>query len=130
MGWLVPDCIKAIWEVVKKVGKLIWTLLTTSWGVLTGFTSLVMMAWDHIKAAFTVLTANFSAVWSTMLNGKDTCKALMAAGWPSSLANGYAFVNTYIPLAELLGFLGTMVGTICIMYLFRVVKSFLPTIAS
>jgi hypothetical protein len=128
--WWVPEWVEALWQVISKVFKIVWVLLTNPMGLLLATVSLWMTIYGYMKPVLSAIALNAGVIWDSMANAGGDAYTLMAAGWPSWLANGYAFVNAYLPVGESLVYFGIMVTTIVVCAVIRVVKSFVPTVAS
>lgn len=128
--WLLPDWIKAIWEVISKISKLIWVLITNAWKPLLGVSSLLALLWQKVKEVVGIIVDSVSGIWATISGAGSDAKTMMAAGWPPWMADAFAFGNGFFPVAETMLYFGIIISTFLVMTLVRIVKSFLPAVAT
>jgi len=122
--------VEAIWEVFSKIGKLVWVLLVNAWVPLLGLVTLIKYLWGSISDGIALLAAHTTALWAVLTDSINEYEAVMAAGWPSELANGIGFLNAFLPVTECCVFLGVLITAFFTCALIRVIKSWLPTVAS
>jgi len=127
---MIPDFVKAIWEVISKCYKLLWTLVTNAWPVLLAVSTFLGTMWEQIKTAFAAVYENIAAAVAVLVDAEEGAATAMSAGWPGWMANGLGYINQYFPVAECAAFFGVMITTLLLMTTLRVVKSCLPTVAS
>jgi hypothetical protein len=126
----LPDWVKAIWEVLSKVLKLTWTCFTIAWAPILGFVALIASNWQFIEHGYETFTTHAAVAWSILTSADGAMSYAANSGWPTWLANGLGYVNQYFPVGECAAMLGTLITTIVSMALLRVIKSFIPTLAS
>lgn len=126
---LVPSILRAFWGVYSTIGKLLWTFLKTTWHVLAAFGAILVALWPHLEGLLDWVADNSGAGWAVLTDAENAFQTAMAAGWPPQLANGVAFVNAYVPLAEAVAMLMSLFTLWVICVVVRIVKSCIPTMS-
>ncbi len=121
---------EAIWEVISKIGKLVWILLKSGWFVILGAVTFAKNLWAGIVAVYETVVTQANALWAVLTDANEGINSALAAGWPSGMAEGLGLVNTFIPVTESAVYLSILISAFMVCTLIRMVKSCIPAVAS
>lgn len=112
-------------EIISRVFKVIWVLLKSFWPIIVMTASFMWALLPVLQASAESMVARADATWNRMTAVSDVVWARATAGFPPAWADGAAFVNSYIPLAEMVIMVASLMITYALCSIIRVIKSFL-----
>jgi len=122
--------IRGIYTMFSLLGKLVMMVLTTFWNILILTGTLVWALAPMLNDVLAWVNSNLTATWEVLTTSGEDMRAAVNAGWPPEVAVGLAHINAYFPLAEALGMVVVLLAVSLVCAIFRIVKSFLPLIAT
>jgi len=126
--WRIVSILYALWTISSKVFGILWALLSRSWWVLLIVIVMLLTVYPQMQDAVAFLKANWAWLYTAVQSGGADASALASAGWPSWLADGFAFVDHILPISEALAMFGVLLALYVSMAAFRMLKSLLPVI--
>lgn len=128
--WFLPKWIEAIWEVFSKIAKLVWLALAAGWLPIFGTITAVAYLWGKIISVGSFIATQATVVWTMLTDSSNSASAALAGGWPSGMANGIGFLNSFLPVVEGALMVTSLIFVYLACTLVRMVKSWLPTVSS
>jgi len=122
--------VEGLFGVVSFVMKLIGLIIISFWHILVLTGSLLFAIAPHLETAMDYMVTHLGATWDVLGDSGGDMSAAIAAGWPSEVAQGLAWVNAFLPLSEAFAMLLVLLAVFVGATVFRIIKSFIPLIAS
>lgn len=121
----MPAWLEGIFDIVSRIGKVIWMIIQVTWPLILFLGSFLYAMWEIIAPLIDQVTAQTDAMVSVLTNSADSMQDLAAAGWPPEFASGIFYANQHAPLAELVGMILALAVLFIVCAIIRVVKSLL-----
>jgi len=115
--------------IISRSFKLIWVLLKSFWPISVMLASVLWAVVPALQGAAEAMATRADAMWASLNGIAGDMWAASLVGFPPAWANGIAYVNNYLPISEMVFFVGVLLATYATAALIRVFKSFLPTVA-
>ncbi len=114
--------------IVSYVFRAIWSIILATWKLNMIFVSILAALVPKIWDGIVWIADNGGTAWESLTNAEAALKLALDNGFPPGLAQGFAFLNAFVPLGEISMCCAVLATTYIICAVIRVVKSPIPII--